>query len=70
MSKKQKVKKIKIGKIERREARVGYLFISPWLIGVIIFLSISLIIAFIKRIIFLALFLFFFIVISLALFIF
>ncbi len=38
MSKKQKIKKIKIGKIERREARVGYLFISPWLIGVIIFL--------------------------------
>lgn len=38
MSKKQKVKEIKPGKIERREARIGYLFISPWLIGVVMFL--------------------------------
>lgn len=40
MSKKQKIKKIKLGKIERREARVGLLFITPWLIGVIMFLII------------------------------
>lgn len=38
MSEKQKVKKIKPGKIEKREARIGYLFITPWLIGVILFM--------------------------------
>jgi ABC-type sugar transport system permease subunit len=38
MSKKQKIKKIKLGKIEKREARIGYLFITPWLIGVVLFL--------------------------------
>lgn len=38
MSKKQKIKKIKLGKIEKREARIGYLFIAPWLIGVVLFL--------------------------------
>lgn len=38
MSKKQKVKKIKPGKLEKHEARIGYLFIAPWLIGVVLFL--------------------------------
>jgi ABC-type sugar transport system permease subunit len=38
MSKKQKMKQIKPGKIEKREARMGYLFITPWLIGVVLFL--------------------------------
>lgn len=28
----------KLGKLEKREARVGYVFIAPWLIGVILFL--------------------------------
>ncbi|MGB4659935.1 MAG: sugar ABC transporter permease [Mobilitalea sp.] len=38
MSKKPKIKKIRLGKLERREAVVGLLFISPWLVGVVIFL--------------------------------
>lgn len=38
MSKKPRVKKIKIGKLEKREARYGYIFIAPWLIGSFIFL--------------------------------
>jgi ABC-type sugar transport system permease subunit len=38
MSKSKKVKKVKLGKIERREARIGYIFILPWLIGVVIFM--------------------------------
>lgn len=43
MSKKPKVKKVKPGKLEKREARYGYLFIAPWLIGVLIFLLIPLV---------------------------
>lgn len=38
MSKKAKTKKIKIGKLEKREARAGYLFILPWLIGTVVFM--------------------------------
>ncbi|MCR5323775.1 MAG: sugar ABC transporter permease [Lachnospiraceae bacterium] len=40
MSKKTKEKKpkIKLGKLEKREARMGYLFVAPWLIGVLLFL--------------------------------
>jgi len=30
--------KIKLGKLEKREARMGYVFILPWLIGVALFL--------------------------------
>lgn len=37
---KTKNKKIKIkqGRLEAREARMGYLFLLPWLIGVVVFL--------------------------------
>jgi len=40
MSKKVEVKKpkIKAGRLARREAIAGYLFVSPWMIGVVIFL--------------------------------
>lgn len=40
MSKIKKVKtpKIKLGKLEKREAIAGYAFISPWIIGVLLFL--------------------------------
>ena len=40
MSKKLKGKKPKVrpGRLEKREARMGYFFIAPWLIGVILFL--------------------------------
>lgn len=40
MSREKKVKKPKgrLGKLERREARAGYLFILPWLIGVLLFM--------------------------------
>ncbi|MCR5331625.1 MAG: sugar ABC transporter permease [Lachnospiraceae bacterium] len=40
MSKKVKEKKprIKLGKLEKREARMGYVFVAPWLIGVLLFL--------------------------------
>jgi len=40
MSKEKKVKKPKIkqGRLEAREARVGYLFVLPWILGVIAFL--------------------------------
>lgn len=40
--KKQKKPKIKLGKLEAREARVGYLFVLPWIIGVLMFLLIPL----------------------------
>lgn len=40
--KKQKKPKIKLGKLEKREARVGYLFVAPWIIGVLMFLLIPL----------------------------
>ncbi len=39
---KQKNPKIKLGKLEKREARVGYLFVAPWIIGVLMFLLIPL----------------------------
>ncbi len=44
MKKKEKQAKpnIKIGKLEKREARAGYFFIAPWLIGVLLFLLIPL----------------------------
>ncbi|NLY49229.1 MAG: sugar ABC transporter permease [Clostridiales bacterium] len=38
MGKKEKVKKVKIGKLAKREARYGYIFIAPWLIGAVLFL--------------------------------
>jgi len=40
MNKEKKVKKPKIkpGRLEARESRVGYLFVLPWLIGVLAFL--------------------------------
>lgn len=37
-NKKEKKPKIKQGRLEAREARVGYLFVLPWIIGVIAFL--------------------------------
>ncbi len=40
--KKQKAPKVKLGKLEKREARVGYLFVLPWLIGVVAFLLVPL----------------------------
>jgi ABC-type sugar transport system permease subunit len=40
--KKQKKPKIKIGKLEKREARAGYFFTLPWVIGVIAFLLVPL----------------------------
>ena len=42
MSKKNKVKKGKIGKLERREAWIGIAFIFPWLVGVFTFLIVPL----------------------------
>ncbi len=42
MIKKPKVKKVRIGKLERREAMVGLIFILPWLIGVVMFLIVPL----------------------------
>ncbi len=35
---KEKKPKIKAGKLEKREARMGYVFVAPWLIGVALFL--------------------------------
>lgn len=40
--KKQKVKKIKPGRLARKEARMGYVFILPWIIGALVFLIIPL----------------------------
>lgn len=40
--KKQKRPKIKAGKLEKREARAGYFFTLPWLIGIIAFLLVPL----------------------------
>lgn len=40
--KKQKKPKIKLGRLEKREARMGYLFVAPWIIGVLLFLLIPL----------------------------
>jgi ABC-type sugar transport system permease subunit len=46
MSKKEKKKeehiKIKPGKLEKREMRMGYVFVLPWIIGVLLFLLIPL----------------------------
>ena len=39
---KQVKPKIKIGKLEKREARAGYFFVAPWIIGTILFLLIPL----------------------------
>lgn len=36
---KERMKKLKSGRLEKREARMGYLFILPWIIGAIIFLA-------------------------------
>ena len=36
--KKEKKRTVKPGKLEKREARMGYLFVAPWLIGVVAFL--------------------------------
>lgn len=36
--KKQKKPKVKLGKLEKREARFGYVFVAPWIIGVLLFL--------------------------------
>ena len=40
MSREKKVKKPKgkLGKLEKREARAGYLFVLPWVIGVLLFM--------------------------------
>lgn len=40
--KKQRMKKIKPGRLERKEARMGYVFILPWIIGAVIFLIVPL----------------------------
>jgi ABC-type sugar transport system permease subunit len=41
--KKQKKPKVKLGKLEKREARYGYLFVAPWIIGVLLFVLIPLV---------------------------
>lgn len=48
MSKEKKAKKpkIKLGKLERREAMVGYAFVAPWIIGMLAFTLIPLCISF------------------------
>lgn len=43
MNKQPKSKKIKRGRLEKREARIGYVFILPWFLGVIRFLIIPLV---------------------------
>ncbi len=40
--KKPKPQKVKLGRLEAREARAGYFFVLPWVIGVILFLMIPL----------------------------
>lgn len=40
--KKQKKPKIKLGKLEKREARAGYFFLAPWLVGVLLFMLVPL----------------------------
>ncbi len=40
--KKQKKPKIKLGRLEKREARAGYFFVAPWLVGVLLFMLIPL----------------------------
>lgn len=46
MSKKPKKTKIKIGKLERRGAHAGLLFVTPWIIGALAFLAYPLITSF------------------------
>jgi ABC-type sugar transport system permease subunit len=41
--KKQKKPKVKLGKLEKREARYGYLFVAPWIVGVLAFLLVPLV---------------------------
>ena len=36
---KKQLRKIKPGRLERREARIGWIFIIPWLLGAAIFLA-------------------------------
>ncbi|WP_051650935.1 carbohydrate ABC transporter permease [Lachnoclostridium phytofermentans] len=43
MRKAQKVKKVKLGKLAKREARMGYIFVLPWIIGAVLFLIVPLI---------------------------
>lgn len=40
MSREKKVKqpKVRLGKLEKREARAGFLFVLPWIIGVLLFM--------------------------------
>lgn len=40
MSREKKVKqpKVRLGKLERREAKAGFLFVLPWIIGVLLFM--------------------------------
>lgn len=40
--KKERLKKIKPGRLAKREARMGYVFILPWLIGALVFLIVPL----------------------------
>lgn len=42
LSKKDKKPRIKLGKLESRQARMGYLFVAPWIIGAFAFLLIPL----------------------------
>lgn len=37
--KQPKKQKIKLGKLEKREARMGYVFVAPWIIGVLAFVG-------------------------------
>lgn len=43
---KQKRKKIKPGRLAKREARIGLLFVSPWILGALIFLAYPLVTSF------------------------
>ncbi len=43
MSKAPKGKNVKLGKLAKREARMGYIFVLPWIIGAILFLIVPLI---------------------------
>ena len=48
MAKEKKVKqpKIRLGKLERREARAGWLFVSPWVLGMLLFTAFPLAVSF------------------------
>lgn len=43
---KQKRKKIKPGRLAKREARIGLMFVSPWILGALIFLAYPLVTSF------------------------